>query len=329
MSSGVGYRCAIVEGGQVDCWGANTLGQLGNGTLGVDSADPTRRRSRVSAAPARSRPAPTTPAPSSPPATSIAGATTGTGSSAQAAAAPTSRSRSRSRNSPAPPPSLSAKTTAARSSPKAGSGAGARAPTDSSATAKIPRSASPRSAPAAHPRQRDRRGRNRHLRDLRRLALLRGYQYGSTPTPVEGISGARAVAIDTATICVALQAGAVDCWGNYTGSTTPKAVAGVSGALTVDTEARALLLGDQLRPGPLLGRAQHERARHPARHLQPRRPPPDSPLSGALQASGGRDFTCALLASGQIKCLGYNYRGERGNGQIGLSPTPVAVLGIP
>lgn len=330
MSSGVGYRCAIVEGGQVDCWGANTLGQLGNGTLGVDSADPT--------------PAPVP---------GLSGASAVAAGANHTCAVVTAGhvdcwgdnrdgqlgAGSSGTNHPEPieVQELSGATAVAVGQNHScaivaegrvrcwGQGAyGQLGDGEDTPISLAPVSASGLTGASAIAA-----GETVTCAISAGSLFCWGYQYGSTPTPVEGISGARAVAIDTATICVALQTGAVDCWGNYTGSTTPKAVAGVSGALTVDTEAGRFCSVTSSAQVLCWGERNTNELDTRLGTFSPEDPHLIPGLSGALQASGGRDFTCALLASGQIKCLGYNYRGERGNGQIGLSPTPVAVLGIP
>ena len=41
ISTGVNYVCAIVTGGDVQCWGENTEGKLGTGSSDSKSYDPT------------------------------------------------------------------------------------------------------------------------------------------------------------------------------------------------------------------------------------------------------------------------------------------------
>lgn len=50
------------------------------------------------------------------------------------------------------------------------------------------------------------------------------------------------------------------------------------------------------------------------------------PLSGVVQLALGLDFSCARLASGQVRCWGADAYGQLGNGPGGSSTRPVKVL---
>lgn len=48
----------------------------------------------------------------------------------------------------------------------------------------------------------------------------------------------------------------------------------------------------------------------------------------ATMVDGGAWFTCAVVTSGNIKCWGWNYLGQLGDGTITDRPTPVTVVGL-
>ena len=51
-------------------------------------------------------------------------------------------------------------------------------------------------------------------------------------------------------------------------------------------------------------------------------------LAGAISVAAGYDSTCALLTGNVVKCWGYNYDGQLGDGTVLLATDPVTVVGI-
>jgi alpha-tubulin suppressor-like RCC1 family protein len=121
-----------------------------------------------------------------------------------------------------------------------------------------------------------------------------------TPVVVEGVggtgtlTGVASLASDAYSLCALLTSGAVDCWGSgddgelgngSPGTDTPEVVDGVGGTGT---------------------------------------------LTGVASLVGDGDFAgyCALLTSGGVDCWGYGFYGDLGNGSTLSSYTPVAVEGV-
>jgi alpha-tubulin suppressor-like RCC1 family protein len=161
------------------------------------------------------------------------------------------------------------------------------------------------------------------------------------PVSVTGISTGTAAASGYAQTCALLASGAVKCWGSndfgelgdgsLTESHIPVAVLGISTATAVEVAhdaSCALLASGAVKCWGYNGYGQ----------LGNGVDGPDSSvpvsvkgISTATALSLGDSHACALLASGAVKCWGYNNYGELGNGTNGYeeySTTPVTVTGI-
>jgi hypothetical protein len=114
-----------------------------------------------------------------------------------------------------------------------------------------------------------------------------GYDYATTPVPVSGISTAADLAVGVYHACALLSGGQIMCWGyNSYG------------------EVNNGVPGNNLTPVQVSG------------------------IGAAVAVAAGNMFTCALLPTGTVKCWGSNYTGQLGDGTFTDSATPVTVSGI-
>jgi alpha-tubulin suppressor-like RCC1 family protein len=163
--------------------------------------------------------------------------------------------------------------------------------------------------------------------------------YSSTPVSVSGISTASQVSAGSYHSCALLDDGTVKCWGvndygqlgdgSTTDSSTPVSVSGIANATKISVGSYyscALLSGGAVKcwgynyDGELGNGSTIDYSSTPVSV---------SGISTASQVSAGRYHSCALLSGGAVKCWGYNYDGELGNGStIDYSSTPVSVSGI-
>jgi alpha-tubulin suppressor-like RCC1 family protein len=169
-----------------------------------------------------------------------------------------------------------------------------------------------------------------------------------SPRPVQGITNATAVKLSRGDIddtsngghgCARLSTGAVRCWGGntwgqlgngtwYGNQTSPVAVIGIGTATAVDvgdTHSCALLASGAVQCwgdgelGQLGNGFNAEIVDAPVAVIG---------IGTATALALGVGHSCALLASGAVRCWGDNSAGALGNGTTTSSNTPVAVSGI-
>ena len=177
----------------------------------------------------------------------------------------------------------------------------------------------------------------------------------STPVQVKNLSGlgtlsgASTVSAGWFHTCAVITGGAVDCWGRgasyalgdgndstdysypvqvYATGTTPQTGVAAASAGSYDSCA---LIGSGVKcwgdnEYGQLGNGTTDESYYPT---------PVSSLANVAAMSVGGDnsdageYACALITGGAVKCWGTDYYGELGDGGVGLSVIPLAVVGLP
>jgi alpha-tubulin suppressor-like RCC1 family protein len=162
------------------------------------------------------------------------------------------------------------------------------------------------------------------------------------PVAVAGMTDAAEVAAGQGFTCARRTSGAVACWGsgeggslgggNMNDSKTPVVVAGVA-------DAGGLAAGRghacaRTATGTVLcwgGNQSGQLGRGAGQHADSATAALVADLSGATGLAAGGNNTCAIVASGELRCWGGNYQGQLGNGSAGNEakaevPTPVPGL---
>jgi alpha-tubulin suppressor-like RCC1 family protein len=171
---------------------------------------------------------------------------------------------------------------------------------------------------------------------------LKCWTGGQTPTDVTGVdSGVKSVSIGLMHICVVTATGGVKCWGQteYGGlgdgttdpSSTPVNVLGLDSGVSAVTlgfsHTCALMASGGVKCWGWNGFGQLGDGTEIDRLT-----PVDvvGLDNGAVAIVAGSYHTCALMASGGVKCWGQNEEGQLGNGAPTLKPivTPVDVVGL-
>jgi alpha-tubulin suppressor-like RCC1 family protein len=162
------------------------------------------------------------------------------------------------------------------------------------------------------------------------------------PVDVSGLSsGVIAIATGNEHTCALTTTGGVKCWGNdFYGqlgsantSSTPVDVGGLSSGVSAiaagGSHTCALTSSGGVKCWGQNDDGQLGNGTTPERSTQTITPVDVSRLSSGVSAIAAGDYhTCALTSGGGIKCWGWNYHGQLGNGATDCSLTPVDVNGL-
>jgi len=159
-----------------------------------------------------------------------------------------------------------------------------------------------------------------------------------TPVGVKGVTTATQVTAGGVHTCALLSSGHIDCWGGNengelgngtaTNSDTPAEVPGITTATQVSArwaDTCALLSSGHI---DCWGENNSGQLGDGTTGSSSDTPVEVESITTATQVSSGGVHTCALLASGHIDCWGDNHSGELGNGTTNNTDTPVEVQGI-
>ena len=163
--------------------------------------------------------------------------------------------------------------------------------------------------------------------------------HASTPVDVVGVSGATQIAAGYFYTCAVVGGGAVTCWGNNdfgqlgdgttTYSSTPVDVVGVSGASLIAVggggHTCAVVGGGAVtcwgnNDFGQLGDGTTTYSSTPVDVV--------GVSGGSRITAGGRGHACAVVGGGAVKCWGFNFYGQLGDGTTTDSSTAVDVIGI-
>ena len=161
-----------------------------------------------------------------------------------------------------------------------------------------------------------------------------------TPVAVSGLgSGVVSVAAGEGHTCAATSTGALACWGGNAfgqlgdGTTTmrrvPVVVPGLAnGVVAVDSRSQSTCA--VMTDGTVLCWGRNYYGELGDGTTMNRCLPTDvlGLTSGAVLASAGTYFTCAVTGGGGASCWGYNNRGQLGDGTLAARRAPVAVSGL-
>jgi len=152
------------------------------------------------------------------------------------------------------------------------------------------------------------------------------------PVKVSNLSGVTAISAGLFLTCALLNTSEVKCWGassgDYTDHVIPVTVPNLSGATAISAgayHACALLNTGEVKCWGENADGELGYGKSGA-YAGSNIPVTVSNLSDATAIHAGADHTCALLNTGEVKCWGSNFYGQLGDGTTTVSSIPVTVV---
>ena|GEM_PF-678465 len=161
------------------------------------------------------------------------------------------------------------------------------------------------------------------------------------PVQVSGVSNAIDLAASAESNCALIDDHTIRCWGDdflgqlgdgtYNPSATPVTIQGINNAIQIASSAKSEHFCAVLQTGEVAcwGSNSHGQIGINPNTIAASSFPTIIPgISNAVQVSVGGEYTCVLLQSGIIKCLGNNTNGQLGNNTTTDTYVPTEVFGL-
>jgi alpha-tubulin suppressor-like RCC1 family protein len=151
-----------------------------------------------------------------------------------------------------------------------------------------------------------------------------------TPQVVPNLSGVVQIASGGEGDCAVLQVGTVECWGQSGVASTPEPIQALSGVTqtAISDDGSGFACADLANRSVVCWGANNLGQLGDGTTVTSGTPETVSNLNSATNVSTGDEFACALLTGGSVDCWGDNVVGELGNDSTTQSSIPVVVKGL-